>query len=100
MTRRALSPDLTADHTMEDLPTSRVQFFHEREARAVEFLCFLRQKGARERDGNERRRTLRKSNHNKARGKGGGGGGTASIPCTFLNFCEDDVGDGNENVKK
>ena len=43
---------------------------------------------ARERDGNERRRTLRKSNHNKARGKEGGGGGAASIPCTFLNFFE------------
>ena len=27
MTRRALSPDLTADHIMADLPTSRAQFF-------------------------------------------------------------------------
>ena len=33
-----------------DLPTSRVQNFHEREARAVDFLCFLRQKRARERE--------------------------------------------------
>ena len=33
---------------MLDLPTSRAQIFHEREARSVEFLCFLRQKRARE----------------------------------------------------
>ena len=65
-----------------------LNIFHEREARAVDFLCFLRQKRARERDGNERRRTLRKSNHDKPRGKGGGGGGAASIPCTFLNFLQ------------
>ena len=33
-----------------DLPTSRAQiFFYEREARAVEILCFLRQKRARKR---------------------------------------------------
>ena len=47
-----------------------LNFFHEREVRALVFLCFLRQKSARERKlalrattgtGNEKRRTLRKS---------------------------------------
>ena len=33
-----------------DLPTSRGHFFHESEARALDFLCFLRQKRARERE--------------------------------------------------
>ena len=31
-----------------DLPTNRAQIFHEREARAVDFFCFLRQKRTRE----------------------------------------------------
>lgn len=48
-----------------ELPTSRVHFFfHEREGRVVDFLCFLRQNRVRELGpttgtGNERRRTLR-----------------------------------------
>jgi len=33
-----------------DLPTSPAQIFHEREARSVDFLCFLRQKRAREQE--------------------------------------------------
>ena len=28
--------------SLVDLPTSRSEFYHEREARAVDFLCFLR----------------------------------------------------------
>ena len=33
-----------------DLPTIELKFFHEREAQADDFLCFLRQKRARERE--------------------------------------------------
>ena len=36
--------DAVSIKTRIDLPTSRAQFFPEREARAVDFLCFLRQK--------------------------------------------------------
>ena len=52
-------------HTPIDLPTSRTQFFfHEREARVVDFLFSAAKvsKKATTRTGNEKRRTLRKSN--------------------------------------
>ena len=45
--------DFYAQHSIcniVDLPTSRAQIFHEREAWSVEFLCFLRQKRAREQE--------------------------------------------------
>ena len=60
-----------------DLPTSRaLKFFHGREARVVDFLCFLRQKRTRERElttgtGNEKRRTLRKTRRSRKARKGG-----------------------------
>ena len=45
--------DFYAQHSIcniIDLPTRRAQIFHEREARSVDCLCFLREKRAREQE--------------------------------------------------
>ena len=95
MTRRALSPDLTADHTMADLPTSRAHFFSRaRSTSGRFFMC------ERESETEMRGEGLWESLITIKRGEREGEGEEQprSRAPSWI-FCKDD-GDGNENVKK
>ena len=86
MTRRALSPNLTADHTMADLPTSRAQFFSRAPNASGRFFMFFCGKSERESETEMRGEGLWESIITIKRGEGRGRGRGSLDPVHLLEF--------------